>query len=294
MAVLDKGIWQPDMNENELEVIDSFSGAKVLEANRYHLYISLACPFAHRPYLVIHYLGLEQLISISSVAAKRYQDGWLFDHDYPDLINGSNDLISLYKASNPHYSGRVTVPVLWDKVANKIIDNDSAQLAYELATNWRGLAKTGADLLPKAHQAEIKALNQWLHQRINTAVYEVGFASSQAQYESACRQLFDALTELDSRLAKQTFLFGSTVTLSDLFLLPTLVRFESVYAIHFKANLRPLSSFTNLYRYMMALVAIDSIRATIDMAHIKLHYFYSHRHINPSGIVPIGPSLSWL
>lgn len=294
MAVLDKGIWKKDMAENELEVVDSFASIKVVTANRYHLYISLACPFAHRPYLVINYLGLNEAISVSSVAAKRYQDGWLFDRDYPDLINRAPDLVSLYQASNRDYSGRVTVPVFWDKDVKNIADNDSLGLAQELATNWLPLANNPVELIPESNASEIKALNDWLHSRINTAVYQVGFATNQAQYDQACKLLFNALEALDNRLADSKFLFGSNITLSDFFLLPTLVRFESVYATHFKANLRPLSAFKNLYRYMLALVSIDSIRNTIDMAHIKLHYFYSHRHINPTGIVPAGPELSWL
>ncbi len=161
MAVLDKGVWHPSKDEYELSSVDSFYLPEIPEADRYHLYMSLACPFAHRPYLVIKYLGLEHAISTSSVAAKRYSDGWLFDDEYPDEINGTNTLVELYLKANPAYSGKVTVPVLWDKHQNIIVGNDSASLAMDLATNWLPLAKNKIELVPEALKEDISSLNDF-------------------------------------------------------------------------------------------------------------------------------------
>ena len=293
MAVLDKGIWYKNKDERDLSVVDNFHLPEDIEAERYHLYISLACPFAHRPYLVINYLGLNNAISISSVAAKRYEDGWLFDNDYPDVLNKTPNLVALYQRSHPAYSGRVTVPVLWDKKQGKIVGNDSAYMATDFATNWLSLANNPIQLVLESKKVEINKLNQWLHTHVNTGVYGVGFAPDQASYDSASASLFKALDTLDNRLVDRKYLFGSEITLSDLFLIPTLVRFEAVYEVHFKANYKSISKYENLYRYMLDLVSISSIRETIDIDYIKRHYYFSHRHINPTGIIPTGPEIPW-
>ncbi|GIC77022.1 glutathione S-transferase C-terminal domain-containing protein [Moritella sp. F3] len=293
MAVLDKGKWYKNKEERDLSVVDNFHLPEVIESDRYHLYISLACPFAHRPYLVINYLGLNDAISISTVAAKRYEDGWLFDNDYPDTLNNASSLVSLYQRATPTYSGRVTVPILWDKKEGNIVGNDSAYMATDFATNWLSLAKNPVQLIPESKKAVINELNLWLHAHVNTGVYGVGFASNQVAYDNANMSLFKALDKLDNRLADKKYLLGSDITLSDLFLFPTLVRFEAVYEVHFKANKKTLKYFKNLYRYMLDLVSISSIRETIDIDYIKLHYYYSHRHINPTGIIPAGPELHW-
>lgn len=293
MAVLDKGIWYKNKEEQDLSVVDSFNLSEEIETGRYHLYISLACPFAHRPYLVISYLGLNNAISISSVAAKRYEDGWLFDNDYPDTLNSVSSLVELYQRSHPTYSGRVTVPVFWDKKQGEIVGNDSASMAIDFATNWLSLANNPVQLNPKSKAEKINKLNKWLHTHVNTGIYRVGFAPDQVSYDSASASLFKALDTLDDRLSKRKYLFGSEITLSDLFLIPTLVRFEAVYEIHFKVNYKSMNKYKNLYRYMLDLLSISSIRETIDMDYIKLHYYYSHRNINPTGIVPAGPQLPW-
>lgn len=293
MAVLFKGVWYPNMDADELSKEDSFMLPDEPETERYHLYMSYACPFAHRPYLVISYLGLDHAISVSSVAAKRYADGWLFDEDYLDPINGFPSLVKLYQKSDPIYSGRVTVPVLWDKQQEVIVGNDSAAMAMDLATKWLPLAINQIALVPAQLKAEIVELNDWLHSHVNRQVYHVGFAPDQSAYDAASEKLFTALAELDHRLVKSRYLHGDAVTLSDLFLLPTLVRFEVVYALHFKANKKPLKSFKYLYRYLLELVAIPSIRKTINLDYMKQHYYFSHQHINPKGIVPAGPEISW-
>lgn len=294
MAVLDQGIWYKNKEERELSVIDKFNSPEIVESNKYHLYISLACPFAHRPYLVINYLGLNDAISLSTVAAKRYAEGWLFDHDYPDPLMNASSLVSLYQSASPHYSGRVTVPILWDKQQGKIVGNDSAHMAMDFATNWLSLANNPVQLVPPSRKAEINELNLWLHKQVNTGVYGVGFALNQSAYDKASKSLFQALDKLDNRLAGKQYLFGSQVTLSDLYLIPTLVRFEAVYEVHFKANKKPLNQYKNLYRYLVDLMSISTIRETIDIDYIKLHYYYSHRQINPNGIIPIGPNLPWI
>ncbi|MCG7587496.1 glutathione S-transferase C-terminal domain-containing protein [Photobacterium sp. OFAV2-7] len=293
MAVLEQGTWYPNKEVNELSYEDSFELPQTAEQDRYHMYMSLACPFAHRPYLVINFLGLNDTITVSSVAAKRYDDGWLFDDVHSDPLYNAGDLVKLYQRANPIYTGRVTVPVLWDKHTHTIVGNDSSEIAIELATNWLPLAKYQHELVPNNLRTDIKALNEWLHINVNRKVYHVGFATEQADYDRASTTLFEALEQLDTRLSQSPYLFGTTVTLSDLFLLPTLVRFEAVYEVHFKANKKPLKAFENLYRYMLDLVIIKRIRETIDIEYMKQHYYFSHKHINPNGIIPAGPDINW-
>ena len=293
MAVLDKGVWYPNKNMQELLKEDSFNLPEVPELGRYHLYISYACPFAHRADLVINYLGLQHAISVSSVAAKRASEGWLFDQEHPDQANTMRSLVALYQKSNPTYSGRVTVPVLWDKEENLIVGNNSSTMAMDLSTKWLPLAKNQIELVPNHLKKEITSLNDWLHQYVNRKVYHVGFAVDQISYDAACDVLFGALEQLNMRLGKTRYLHGNNITLSDFFLIPTLVRFEAVYEVHFKANKKHLKSFEHLYSYMLDLVSIPSIRDTIDIDYMKLHYYFSHKHINPTGIVPAGPEISW-
>jgi len=293
MAILENGKWYPNKDVSALSQEDVFHLPDVAEANRYHLYMSYACPFAHRPYLVINILGLEDVISASSVAAKRYSDGWLFDSEHPDVINDTKNLVELYQQANPNYSGRVTVPVLWDKTRQIIVGNDSSTMAMELATKWLPLANNPIELVPQILKEKIILLNDWLHVNVNRKVYQVGFATEQTSYDVATKVLFNALEKLNVRLGKSRYLHGNEMTLSDVFLLPTLVRFEAVYEIHFKANKKQLRSFEHLYRYMLDLVAIPKIRETIDLEYMKSHYYFSHKHINPYGIVPAGPEITW-
>ncbi|NRA60960.1 MAG: glutathione S-transferase C-terminal domain-containing protein [Psychrobium sp.] len=293
MAILDKGVWYPNKEASELSEEDTFELPSKPKAGRYHLYMSYACPFAHRPYLVINYLGLGHAISVSSVAAKRYGDGWIFDQSNPDTLNGTQGLVELYQKANPVYSGRVTVPILWDKETHTIVGNDSSAMALELASNWLSLATNPVELVPARLKDEILALNDWLHQQVNRKVYHVGFAREQHSYDIASDELFTTLATLDERLGQSRYLFGGEITLSDLFLIATLVRFEAVYQVHFKANKRALNTYEHLYRYLLDLVNITSIRETVDIEYMKTHYYFSHKHINPTGIVPAGPEISW-
>lgn len=293
MAVFEQGVWDPKKQADQLQDEDSFEVTTHVEPARYHLYMSYACPFAHRPYLVIRYLGLEEAISVSSVAATRADDGWRFDDVHVDPINGAHTLGELHLRAKPDYTGRVTVPVLWDKTDHSIVGNDSAAIAMVLATTWLHLAKNKVELVPAQLKGDIEQLNHWLHLNVNRKVYHVGFATSQSDYDQAMVELFSALAQLDQRLSQSMYLHGNNITLSDFFLLPTLVRFEAVYALHFKANKQPLHAFNHLYRYMLKLVSHKSIKKTIDIEHMKQHYYVSHTQINPYAIVPTGPHIPW-
>lgn len=294
MGVLEQGRWKPSKTIDQLSHEDTFSNDVIAEAGRYHLYVSEACPFAHRPWLVIKLLGLDHAVSVSTVAAIRDHEGWAFSDESQDPILNSNDLKSVYVRSNKNYTGRVTVPVLWDKKENKITSNDSAKLACIFAMQWRHLATNPIELIPSMLIEEINAMNDWLHKNINRRVYQAGFATEQEVYAREAHALFESLEELEQKLSYSNFLFGEKITLSDLFLFPTLIRFEMVYEVHFKANLKTLREYPSLYRYMKSLLSIKSIRETIHVSHILEHYYLSHRHINPSGLIPLGPQLEWL
>ena len=269
------------------------------EAGRYHLYISLACPFSHRAYLVSSLLGLEQVISLSTVAARRHDEGWEFDAATPDpLHDGVSRLSTLYDRGLPGHAGPGSVPVLWDRHGDTLASNDSADIAWQLATTFLPLARTPIDLVPADLLDEIRDTTTWLHTHVNRKVYHVGFATRQEDYTAAVFEWFAALDELEQRLAKAPqaapHLHGERLTLSDLFLLPTLVRIEAVYHGHFKANLKALPDYPHLYAYLGRLVKHPAIRRTLDLPHTLLHYYYSHAHINPTRIVPVGPTLPWL
>lgn len=294
MAVLKNGIWYPDEYADALTHEDTFSAEILPETGRYHLYVSGACPFAHRPWLVIQALGLKDAISVSSVAAVRDDNGWAFSEENPDPVNHEAWLRSLYVRTAADFTGRVSVPVLWDKQEQRVVCNNSAKLAATLATDWSSLAHNKTELIPESRAREIGELNTWLHQNVNRRVYQAGFATTQQDYDREVNVLFDALKTLNDRLETSLYLCGEEITLPDLFLFPSLVRFETVYAVHFRANIRPLSSFTALYRYMLNLLALEALRETVHMDHIHRHYYLSHRHINPSGIIPAGPRPAWI
>lgn len=292
MAVLENGIWQNDKDISELKNIDKFGEVIIPEPNRYHLYMSYACPFAHRPFLTINYMGLNDIISVSSVGVVRYDKGWEFNSEYSDEINNKSYLYEVFTKHKSDYSGGVVVPVLWDKKENKVVSTDSNHIATELATNWKDLAKNKTNLI-YGDGNEQQQLQNWLHDNINRKVYIAGFANKQDIYDKAINELFDAMAEMDNRLANKNYLFGETITLADFFLFASLVRCESVYEIHFKANKKPLKQFTNLYAYLKRLITIPEIKSTINMPHLKDHYYLTHKHINPHGIVPAGPNLEW-
>ncbi|RIY34025.1 glutathione-dependent reductase [Psittacicella melopsittaci] len=293
MGQLNQGQWSAV--DSPLKQADSFKTAPLPQAGRYHLYMSYACPWAHRVFLTLSYLGLLDKVSVSSVDPHVLDDGWPFSEAYPDPLYNLPYLRDVYLKAKADYTGRVDVPCFWDKQEQTIASNDSAFLAVTLAQDWLELASNPVELVPAALKEQILELNQWLNANITSKVYAVGvFAGNQATYDKRVEELFASLAELDQRLSQQKYLFGEEITVSDFFLFPTLIRFEAVYADLFKCNLKPLSSFTNLYRYMLDLYSIPSIKATVDIAYIKEHYYFRFNKVNPSRIVPAGPYLPWL
>jgi putative glutathione S-transferase len=260
-------------------------------AGRYHLYVSLACPWAHRAVIVRELKGLQDAIGLTVVDPIRNEDdGWRFFPDAPDPLHGWRLLKEGYLATDPGFQGRVTVPVLWDTETGVVVNNESSEIIEMLNDEFDALAaRPGLDLHPEALRPEIDALNARIYDTVNNGVYRSGFASSQAAYEEAVVPLFETLDVLEARLADRRFLSGAGQTLADWRLFTTLVRFDAVYHGHFKCNLRKLAEYPNLSGYFRDLYATPGVAGTVDMDHIKRHYYVTHRSINPTGIVPLGP-----
>jgi putative glutathione S-transferase len=267
------------------------------EAGRYHLYISRACPWAHRAALTRRLKGLEDVISMDIVDPVRRDDGWEFTpsktHCTPDSVNGVSYLRDVYTEADPSYTGRVTVPVLYDTRTETIVNNESADIARILDGAFDEFAANDVDLYPATQRAEIDAIIESIHERINLGVYEAGFADTQAEYKSAVRDLFDALDQWDDVLGERRFLAGEELTLADVFLFPTLYRFDSVYYTHFKCNRSRLIDFENLWPYAREVYQRAGVEETCNMDHVKAHYYRSHEDLNPTGFVPIGPDADW-
>ncbi|MGQ0749559.1 MAG: glutathione S-transferase family protein [Betaproteobacteria bacterium] len=258
------------------------------EADRYHLYVSLACPWAHRTLIFRKLKRLEDAISVSAVEAVMSPEGWAFSREFPDHANGCSHLHELYTRSEPHYSGRVSVPVLWDKRTNVIVNNESAEIIRMLNSAF---GTPTPDYYPAALRHEIDDVNAFVYENVNNGVYRCGFAGTQAAYEAAARRLFDALDALDQRLSRARYLVGGALTEADWRLFTTLVRFDAVYYGHFKCNLRCIEDYVSLSEYLRELYQFDGIAETVNFDHIKRHYYMSHAHINPKRIVPVGPVL---
>ncbi len=271
------------------------SGFKA-EAGRYHLYVSLACPWAHRTLIFRVLKGLEDIISISVVHWYMAEDGWTFetgDGVIPDVVNGANFLHQVYTKSKPEYSGRVTVPVLWDKKQGTIVSNESSEIIRMFNSAFDGVGASGEDYYPSALRAQIDKLNDRIYDTINDGVYRCGFATTQAAYEAAVMPLFDTLDSLESLLAKARYLTGNLITEADWRLFTTLIRFDAVYVGHFKCNLRRIIDYPNLSNYLRDLYQKPGVAKTVNMRHIKGHYYSSHATINPSGVVPTGPDIDF-
>jgi putative glutathione S-transferase len=262
------------------------------EAGRYHLYVSLACPWAHRTLIGRALKGLQDVVSVSVVEPVMTQ-GWGFSKDLPDHLHGFEYLHQLYAAADPGYSGRVLVPVLWDKQLRTIVSNESSEILRMFNSGFGSLARNDVDLYPPALREEIARVNAFVYENINNGVYRCGFATGQQAYERAFERLFSALDWVEARLARQPFLVGDRPTEADWRLFTTLVRFDAVYVGHFKCNRNRVEDFPQLSRYLRALYLAPGIAATVDMDHIKRHYYLSHPHINPTGIVPAGPRLKF-
>ncbi|WP_184799831.1 glutathione S-transferase family protein [Nitrospirillum iridis] len=274
----------------------SGEGGFKAEPGRYHLYVSLACPWAHRTLILRALKGLEDAISVSVVHWRMLEEGWTFTQGpgtVPDTVNGAHALYQVYLAADAHYTGRVTVPVLWDKQRRTIVNNESSEIIRMLNTAFDGVGATPGDYYPVALRPEIVALNSRIYDTVNNGVYKAGFATTQAAYEEAVAPLFNTLDWLDERLASRRFLTGDHVTEADIRLFTTLVRFDAVYVGHFKCNIRRIADYPNLSAYLRDLFQLPGVAATVNLEHIKRHYYESHRSINPTGIVPVGPALDF-
>jgi putative glutathione S-transferase len=266
------------------------------EAGRYHLYVSLACPWAHRTLIFRKLKGLEDAISLSAVGAFMGKHGWSFDPGpgvIPDSVNGARYLSEIYLRADPDYRGRFTVPVLWDKQRKTIVNNESSEIIRMFNSAFGAAGANDRDFYPAALREEIDELNDLIYPNINDGVYRAGFATSQAAYEEAVRALFRTLDDLESRLATRRYLTGDSITEADWRLFTTLVRFDSVYHGHFKCNLRRLIDYPNLWAYTRDLYQQPGIAETVNLPFIKEHYYRSHTMLNPSGIVPTGPILDF-
>jgi glutathionyl-hydroquinone reductase len=259
------------------------------EAGRYHLYVSLACPWAHRTIIVRHLKALEHTVGMTVVDPIRDEHGWRFDAQEPDPVNGWRYLSQAYFATDPRYVGRITVPVLWDKQTERIVSNSDDDIMRMFETEFDAFGDNGLNLYPAELRDEIDLLNDFLYETVNDGVYRAGFATSQRAYEEAAYRLFDSLDSLEKRLATRRYLFGSLPVESDWRFFVTLVRFDAVYYGHFKCNLRRIADYPNLFGYLRDLYQIDGIAQTVNFDHIKRHYYYTHDDINPTRIVPIGP-----
>jgi putative glutathione S-transferase len=262
------------------------------EPNRYHLYVSWACPWAHRAIIVRKLKQLEAIVGMTVVDPIRDEQGWAFregaGHSL-DPINGFRFLSEAYRATDPRFRGRVTVPVLWDTVTKRIVTNSDDDLMRTFNSEFNRFTDCTLDLYPERLRKEIDELNHFIYEQVNDGVYRAGFATSQSIYEQAVTKLFDALDQLDARLATRRFLFGSEFVETDWRLFVTLVRFDAVYHGHFKCNLRRIIDYPHLFGYLKDLYQTDGIADTVNFDHIKRHYYMTHRAINPTGIIPLGP-----
>ena len=266
------------------------------EPGRYHLYVSYACPWAHRTLIFRTLKGLEKVIDISVVDPRMPPESWVFG-DYPastpDRVNGAKTMAQVYEIAQPGYTGVVTVPVLWDKKRHTIVNNESSEIIRMLNSAFDAWGRTDVDLYPASLRAEIDTINSFVYDNINNGVYRVGFATTQEAYEAAFDELFTALDALEQRLSGREYLVGSRPTEADWRLFPTLLRFDPVYYTHFKCNLRRLIDYPNLWAYTRRLYQHPGIASTVNMDHIKCHYFSSHKDLNPSGIIPKGPVIDF-
>lgn len=265
-------------------------------AGRYHLYVSLACPWAHRTLIVRALKGLEAVISHDVVHPHLTERGWSFDTDFPgatgDSVNGHSHLKQVYQQAAKDFSGIVTVPILWDKLLGTVVNNESSEIIRILNSEFQALcAHPELDLYPPALRAAIDDTNAWVYPGINNGVYRCGFARSQQAYDQAVRQLFAALDRAEGILSRQAYLCGDALTEADVRLFVSLIRFDAVYHTHFKCNRRLIAQYPALHRYMAGIYRLPGVAQTVNLEHIRFHYYYSHRHINPTGIIAAGPDL---
>lgn len=261
------------------------------EAGRYHIYASYACPWAHRTLITRSLRGLDDAIGVTIVDPKMGDTGWSFTDDDPDPVGGAVLLSEVYLRVNPKYSGRVTVPILWDKKTGTIVCNESREVMRMLDTELDTIAKNPQSLAPPALRARIDETLDAIYDPINNGVYRAGFATTQEAYEAACGQLFDALDHWERVLGGQRYLCGDTLTEADIALFTTLVRFDVVYFAHFKCNVRRIAEYRNLGGYLRDIYQMPAVKKTCRLDHIKTHYYWSQTTVNPHRVVPIGPTV---
>jgi glutathionyl-hydroquinone reductase len=265
-------------------------------AGRYHLYVSLACPWAHRTLIMRALKGLQTIIPISVTHWLMADHGWTFatgEGVIPDPLYNSRYLHELYARADETYSGRVSVPILWDHHTQTIVNNESADIIRMFGSAFDQAGAKPGDYYPQALRGEVDAVNQRVYDTLNDGVYKSGFATTQAAYEAAVVPLFDTLDWLEDRLSRSRFLCGDSLTEADIRLFTTLVRFDAVYHGHFKCNIRRIVDYRQLWGYTRDIFQISDVAQTVDFGHIKRHYYMSHRRINPTGIVPVGPALDF-
>jgi glutathionyl-hydroquinone reductase len=314
MGLLVDGVWQEDVSRTKdgqfirpttryrnFVTADgglgpSGEGGFAAERGRYHLYVSLACPWAHRTLIFRALKKLEDAISVSVTEPLYGKTGWEFGTTPGatlDTVNGKKTLAEIYLLADPRYSGRVSVPVLWDKKRRTIVNNESSEIIRMLNSAFDALTDSKADYYPAVLRAEIDRINDLVYPNVNNGVYRAGFATTQAAYEEAARGVFAALDQLEDMLSRQRYLAGRQITEADWRLFTTLIRFDTVYYSHFKCNLRRVADYPNLWNYLRELYQVPGIAGTVSIAHIKRHYYGSQRQVNPTGIVPIGPLIDF-
>ena len=277
-------------------IIDEESQYKP-EKGRYHLYLSYACPWAHRTLIVRELKELDAVVSVSFVNPIRDDKGWCFESEnnqYIDPLNGFSYLMEAYNIMDSKYDMRVTVPVLWDKETKQIVNNESSDIIIMLNSKFNQYTDSKLNLYPEGMRIEIDEINQYIYTNINNGVYKCGFAANQEVYEGEVANLFNALDKIELRLAGRTYLVGDRLSLADIRLFVTLIRFDAVYFNHFKTNRQHIYEYTNLWNFVKLLYNNDQIKPTVKFDEIKDHYFKTHPSINPSGIVPVGPNIEKL
>jgi len=308
MGLLVDGAWQEDVsrttNGRFIRPTTAYHNAVTAdstsyfpaEAGRYHLYISLACPWAHRTLIFRSLKKLDGIISLSVTAPLYGKTGWEFDPAQGGTLDAANDrktLAEIYLITDPHYTGRVSVPVLWDKKRRTIVNNESSEIIRMLNSAFEAFTDVHTDYYPEALRDEIDRINDLVYPTVNNGVYRAGFATSQEAYEEAARGIFSTLDQLEELLSRQRYLAGKAITEADWRLFTTLVRFDAVYYSHFKCNLRRIVDYPNLWNYLRDLYQMPGIAATVSLDHIKRHYYGSQLKVNPTGIVPIGPLIDF-
>lgn len=266
------------------------------QKDRYHLYVSLACPWAHRTLIFRELKGLQAIISVSVVSSDMSEFGWSFDKQTGssgDHLFGLDFLHQIYTKNIADYTGRVTVPVLWDKKLQRIVSNESSEIMRMFNDAFNDITDNHLDFYPTAQRRKIDEVNDWVYSDINNGVYRCGFATTQTAYEEAYQQLFNALDSVEAILGEQAYLAGNQISEADWRLFTTLIRFDSVYYAHFKCNQQQIENYPNISNYLRQLYQVTGIQETVNQYHIKRHYYFSHTMINPTQVVPVGPSIDY-